>query len=147
MRRLVTGTDSEGRSCVVEDVELGPTLASPGFERHVIFRSEQSPPPARPTGQGGFFDMEVDSGCVLWYFTWMDGGSEWEVPYHHTDTIDIGVLLEGSIELVLADGAHRVEAGDCFVVNGDDHSWRVGPDGCRMCSTSIGTPPPLPEGS
>ena len=64
------------------------------------------------------------------------------MPFHHTDTVDVGFLLEGSIELILDDGDHLLRAGDSFVLNGNDHSWRVGPEGCRICSASIGTPPP-----
>lgn len=142
MRKIVTGTDADGTSRVVEDVEVDPAIAMPGFQRHVVYRSSAVPLPARPRGRGDSFPMDLDPGHVLWYFTNMEPDAEFDVPFHHTDTIDIGVLLEGSIELVLGDGAHALEAGDCFVVNGDDHSWRVGERGCRICSTSIGTPPP-----
>jgi hypothetical protein len=142
MRRLVTGTDADGKSCVVEDREVGPSIEMPGFQRHVIFETMEVPPPARPVGHGDYFPMEIDPGRVLWYFTNLEAGADMEVPFHHTDTIDVGLLLDGSIDLVLDDGEHQLRAGDCFVVNGNDHSWRVGPDGCRMCKTSIGTPPP-----
>jgi quercetin dioxygenase-like cupin family protein len=138
----VTGTDANGRSCVVEDLDVGPSIAMPGLERHVIYESQETPPPPRPIGHGEHFPMEIDPGRVLWYFTTMDPDAGFEVPIHHTDTVDVGVLLDGSIELVLDDGVHLLEAGDCFVINGDDHSWRVSPGGCRICATSVGTSPP-----
>jgi hypothetical protein len=142
VRRLVTGTDLDGRSFAVDDAEVDAAIAMPGFRRHVIFASDEVPHPARPVGLGTHFDMDIPPGAVLWYFTQFDAGVSPEVPFHHTDTIDIGVLLDGSIDLILGDGTHELRAGDCFVVNGDDHSWRVGPDGCWMCSASIGTPSP-----
>jgi hypothetical protein len=138
---LVTGTDTDGRSYVVEELDVGPTLASPDFERHEIYRSPSMPPPPRPQGHGEEFPMGIEPGQMLWYLTWMGPGVV-DVPFHHTDTVDIGLVLDGSIELILADGAHLLRAGDSFVVNGDDHSWLVGPDGCRLCSASIGTHPP-----
>lgn len=141
MRRVVTGTDPEGRSCVVEDTDVGATMATPDFERHEIYRSPSVPPPPRPQGHGEEFPMGIEPGQVLWYLTRMGPGVV-DVPFHHTDTVDIGFVLDGSIELLLDDGAHLLRAGDSFVVNGHDHSWRIGRDGCRLCSASIGTPPP-----
>ena len=142
MRRVVTGTDAAGRSCVVEDVELDPSISMPGFERHVVYQSDSTPPPSRPAGHGDYFPMDLAPGRVMWYFTTLEPRAEFDVPFHHTDTVDVGLLLDGTIELILDDGSHLLRAGDCFVVNGDDHSWRVGEQGCRICSASIGTPPP-----
>jgi quercetin dioxygenase-like cupin family protein len=64
--------------------------------------------------------------------------SEW--PPHYTDTVDVDIVLEGSIELVLDDGAHRLEPGDSVVVHGVDHAWRVGEGGCTTCVVAIGAP-------
>jgi hypothetical protein len=125
----------------VEDTDVGATMATPDFERHEIYRSPSVPPPPRPQGRGEEFPMGIEPGQVLWYLTRMGPGVV-DVPFHHTDTVDIGFVLDGSIELLLDDGAHLLRAGDSFVVNGHDHSWRIGRDGCRLCSASIGTPPP-----
>jgi len=65
---------------------------------------------------------------------------EFEVPYHHTDTVGFGLLLWGSLELILDDGPHALSGRNWFVLLGIDHSWRVDPDGCEICSVSIGTP-------
>ena len=67
-----------------------------------------------------------------------EASHEW--PMHYTDTIDLDVVLSGAIELVLDDGAHRLEPGDSVVVNGIDHAWRAGPEGCVMSVATIGTP-------
>jgi quercetin dioxygenase-like cupin family protein len=61
---------------------------------------------------------------------------------HHTDSVDFDLLLQGSLELTLGDGIHRLEPGDCVVMTGVDHAWRAGPDGCRLSVTAIGTPAP-----
>jgi quercetin dioxygenase-like cupin family protein len=46
------------------------------------------------------------------------------------------------MELTLDDGTHLLEAGDCVVINGVDHAWRAGPEGCTMGFAVYGTPPP-----
>ena len=72
-------------------------------------------------------------------------GAGSETPMHHTDTLDLQTVLSGSVELVLDDGAHRLDAGDLVVLAGVDHAWRAGPDGARLSAVLIGTPPPGSE--
>ncbi|HEY6533348.1 MAG TPA: hypothetical protein VIY72_13655 [Acidimicrobiales bacterium] len=141
MRRVVAGVDDDGRSCLTEDLDLGPERASKGFERHFVYETEVAPPPARPLGQGSLYPMGLAPGHTRFYLVDQGPDFDVEVPFHHTDTVDIGFILSGSTELVLDDGAHELLAGDCFVILGVDHSWRNGPEGCRICSASIGTPP------
>ena len=69
---------------------------------------------------------------------------EWAT-VHHTDSIDCHTVIRGSCALILDDGDHWLEAGDCVIVNGVDHAWRTGPDGCVSSSMFIATPP-LAEG-
>lgn len=61
---------------------------------------------------------------------------------HHTDTIDLDLVVAGSIDLVLDDGPHRLQAGDCAVITGVDHAWRAGAEGCTLSVVLLGTPPP-----
>lgn len=44
--------------------------------------------------------------------------------FHRTDSIDVHVLLEGSLVLELDDGVEvELNAGDTVVVNGNKHRW------------------------
>ena len=61
---------------------------------------------------------------------------------HHTDTLNLVFVEQGSIDLLLQDGAHELEPGDYVVMPGIDHAYRAGPEGCRLVAISIGTPPP-----
>jgi len=67
-----------------------------------------------------------------------------EAATHHSDTIDLDVVLEGSINLQLDDGHHHLVPGDCVVITGVDHAWKAGPDGCTLSVVLLGTPPPPP---
>jgi hypothetical protein len=60
---------------------------------------------------------------------------------HHTDTVDLNLVLSGSIDLILDTGVHTLMPGDCVVITGIDHAWRAGPSGCQISGIMLGTPP------
>ncbi len=134
MRRLLTGVDAFGRSCVVEETEFSlPTRSE------LIYRTNSSPPPVRPPGSGADLDLDVPPGIVRWTFVHFEPGQRSDM--HHTDTIDLDTIIFGSIDLVLHDGPHHLEAGDCVVVTGVDHGWLAGPKGCSWSVVMIGSAP------
>ena len=141
MRQIVTGVDDHGRSCVVAETVNPPAGEAVGV--HTVFETA-GPAPPRPAGLSGFVDLHVDVGRTRWIMVQWPPGLTAQM--HHTDTLDFDACLAGSIELVLDDGPHRLEAGDCAVVTGVDHGWRAGPDGCTMAVLLLGTPPPAPSG-
>jgi quercetin dioxygenase-like cupin family protein len=71
----------------------------------------------------------------------VDYAPDIEFPVHNTDTIDFDTVIEGSVSIVLDDGEHELEPGDVLVVNGVDHGWKAGPEGCRLSVLMLGTPP------
>jgi hypothetical protein len=135
---VITGVDASGRSCAVQD---GPvTLAGfAGFEG-ILFSVLYETPSAPSISSGGraadTFDLGVPPGTLSWKM--IDYGPGVAFSMHHTDTVDLDLVVSGSVELILDDGAHPLEAGDAAVVTGVDHSWRTGPDGCRLSVMSIG---------
>ena len=66
---------------------------------------------------------------------------DWASPFHHTDTFDFDVVVAGSVELLLDDGPHLLEIGDCVVVTGVDHAWKAGPAGATLSVVCLGTLP------
>ncbi len=53
MRRIVTGIDSDGRSCVLEDDDVSPTSGGiVGIRSGVLWTTPWSPPPAAPHQKG-----------------------------------------------------------------------------------------------
>lgn len=148
MRRLITGVDAQGRSCVVEESEVVP--ADPGGDHGVrvarLFATTQSPPPPRPPGTGAAVDVHLDPGLLKWLVVdhephRVHPGPLTSTTMHHKDTLDLVFVQDGSAEVVLGDGAHALEAGDFVVMPGVDHAWRAGPHGCRLVVVSVGTPP------
>lgn len=140
MRVLIAGSGPDGRSCAVRDREVRFEQVVPGLAGSRLFATKENPPPARPPGSSEFVDLGVAPGLCGWVLWRFDPDTEY--PMHYTDTLDFVVILEGSIELILDDGAHRLSPGDCVVNKGVDHAWRAGPEGCVSSAVGLGTPPP-----
>jgi quercetin dioxygenase-like cupin family protein len=141
MRKLITGVDDSGRSCIVEesDLVLGPA-GPPGILSVLLATTSSSPPPPRPLGRSNTNDLGVRPGLVGWFLVEYEPNLDY--PSHNTDTVDFDTVLEGSVLIGLDDGDHVLETGDFVVVNGVDHSWKAGPDGCKLSVLSLGTHPP-----
>jgi quercetin dioxygenase-like cupin family protein len=137
MRMIVTGV-KHGKSCVVKEIDYGAQGSDFSVEPALAAMVNELPP--RPTGNSAFADLQVPPGKIVWQRVSFPPGGEFG--FHVTDTIDCHTVVAGSMELLLDDGAHRLEVGDCAMVNGVDHGWRVGPEGCTSSLMLIGTPSP-----
>jgi mannose-6-phosphate isomerase-like protein (cupin superfamily) len=149
MRLLITGLDDAGRSCIVEETDVDPTAIEglPGTAVATLFATRESPPPPCEPGLGTSLEDRLAPGLVHWFVVTHAPrtGTDAETPatqLHHRNAIDLVVMLEGTGDLILGDGVHPVRAGDCIVMPGTDHGLRPGPDGCRLMSFAVGTPPP-----
>jgi hypothetical protein len=149
VRRLLTGTDDQGRSCLVEVTEVVPVAVGDGHGVSVarVHATTESPPPPRPVGQGAFVPVSLDPGVLRWIVVEHAPFDEGDGPttsstLHHIDALDLVFVHEGSGELLLGDGAHPVVAGDLIVMPGVDHAMKAGPGGCRLVVVSVGTPLP-----
>jgi quercetin dioxygenase-like cupin family protein len=140
MRVLITGVDGHGRSCVLEEMTpSGEAFQSAGITVAVAAQTDSCPPPPRPPGHAELVSLEREPGLARWSFVQFPPRAT--TPFHHTDTVDFDVVLEGSVDLLLDDGPHRLGPGDGAVVKGVDHGWATHDDGCRMSVVVIGTPP------
>lgn len=139
MRYFIAGVDDDGRSCLVDQRDMIFGEIMPGLAVDGLFKTVNAPLPSRPDGRGNLVDLGLTPQQCSWSLWRFDPGVE--VTMHHTDTIDFDVILGGAVELVLDDGVHLLQVGDCVVMTGVDHGWRAGPEGCLISGTAIGTPP------
>ena len=139
MRILVTGVDADGRSCVVEERSGSDAPFTGGITVTVAAETASSPPPPRPPGRAELIPIVGGPGIARWSFVEFPAGLT--TAFHHTDSVDFDVVLDGCVDLLLDDGAHELRPGDAVVVNGVDHGWQTGDEGCRMSVVVIGTPP------
>lgn len=122
MKRVVTGIDAEGKSCILFDGEVprhGPVA-------NLIWRTASI-----PADNSGSQDMALPYDMAFLH----DGGSNFiltELPphmsgeafMHATDTTDYLVVISGEVVLVLETGEVTLRPGDLIVDRGVMHGWR-----------------------
>ena len=143
MRLLITGVDAAERSYAAQNG--GVTLQGDAGLEGVLYSALYATPslPSISTGGGrvaDVLDLGVPAGAIHWWVSEYAPGARFSM--HHTDTVDLDVVLSGSVDLILDDGEHPLAAGDSVVVTGVDHGWRAGPEGCRLSVVTIGASPP-----
>ncbi len=130
-RRVVTGLNAEGKSCVIIDAPM----ASDGG---MIWRS-----PAVPADNSGTTDSAVpfameqlhDGGSNFMFVRFPPGMGRF---MHATDTLDYLVMLSGTVVLELEAGEVTLHPGDFIVDRGVMHAWRNdGPDEATMVSITL----------
>jgi hypothetical protein len=151
VRRVVAGTDATGRPVIVHDGdpavmfvmgeesapdvglvdvwELGGTVAS-------VEQGGDAPDPweLEPRASGmKISNLEMkpvkDEGSPI-----IEGG------WHATATIDVDIVIDGSVEMYLPDlPPVTLRAGDTLIQRGTDHLWRVvGDRSLRMVTVMLG---------
>jgi mannose-6-phosphate isomerase-like protein (cupin superfamily) len=141
-RRVVTGLDAEGKSCVLID---GP-VPRHGPVANLVWRSA-----AVPADNSGSDDAAVPYAMEMLH----DGGTNFiltELPpglggdafMHATDTLDYLVVISGEVVLVLETGEVTLRPGDTIVDRGVIHGWRN--DGTVPAVYASVTIPALPVG-
>ena len=119
-RRVVTGLDDQGRSCVIFD---GPVPDHGGLAK-VVWRTTTA-----PADNSGVADTAAPFSMQMF----RDGGANFvitEIPpgmgrfMHATDTIDYLIILSGRVVLEPEVGEAEVGPGDFVVDRGTVHSWR-----------------------
>jgi quercetin dioxygenase-like cupin family protein len=140
MRRVVTGLDAEGKSCVLFDGEL----ARPAATSNLVWQS------SLPADNSGGADAAAKPFEIA---TVHHQGSNFlliqfaagTVPgMHVTDTLDYFVMLSGSVTLELETGAVILQPGDFVVNRGVMHGWRN--DGPEVAVLAAMTVPSTPVG-
>ena len=124
-RRIVTGHDESGKSVVVSDGPTPKTLDIGTAAFRELWITAQTPVQIAAT-EPEPTDRPVRTppppGGVIVRFTEMAPGAE--SPMHRTETLDVGVVLEGETWLLLDDGSEtRVAVGDAVVQRGTNHAW------------------------
>jgi quercetin dioxygenase-like cupin family protein len=120
-RRVVTGLDADGKSCVIIDGACRPMASigelvwsTPGLPADNS-GSDDIAPPASP------LDLMHGGGSVFMVLEYPPGMQSY---WHATDTIDYIVVLEGELVLMLDAEEVKLTAGTFVVDRGVNHAWR-----------------------
>ena len=166
IRRVVTGQDAEGRSCVLYDsaapnVSHGlNAVAKSGAMTDVWVYDGNDPFSFDPPAEGGHlrivhsaekpadYDQAKDESYkpIREPFlrgnghTWDRGGNNaFSSPIHKSTTIDWAVLLEGKRTLLLDSGPLPMEKGDTVVQIANWHGWTNPDEHSLMAFVMIGS--------
>ena len=124
-RRIVTGHDASGKSVVLSDAPTPKTLDIGTAAFHEVWITAQTPAriaatEPEPTDRPVRTPPPADGVVVR--FTEMAPGAE--SPMHRTESLDVGVVVEGETWLLLDDGSEtRVGVGDAVVQRATNHAW------------------------
>ena len=124
-RRIVTGHDASGKSVVLSDGPTPKTLDIGTAAFHEVWITDDTPVPlaaSEPEPTDRPVRTPPPAGGVTVRFTEMAPGAE--SPMHRTESLDVGIVLEGETWLLLDDGSEtRVGVGDAVVQRGTNHAW------------------------
>ena len=125
VRRIVTGHNAKGRAVVIADSVLnGMATPSGGTLLTLVWTTASAPVDNDDTADGRerAVGLTLPGGSVLRVVEMLPGTRS---AMHRTNSLDYGIVLSGTVELELDDGAvTRIEPGSIVVQRGTMHAWR-----------------------
>ena len=148
IQRVVTGHDANGRACVVSEDVAEPKLVPTGDANFLLLWTTPTVPADNndPTdGRERDVGTTLKGGSAFRIVDMLPGG---ESPFHRTNSIDYGIVLEGEVELELDDGRKTtVGKHGVIIQRGTNHLWRnVTDKPCRIAFVLIEAPAYLHNG-
>jgi len=134
VQRVVTGHDDKGRA-IFKSEDLSPTSLIPSGDAAMLLLWTTASVPADNNdeidGREREAGVTLEGGSVIRIVDMLPGKVS---PFHRTNSIDYGIVLEGEIELELDDGARKtIHQGGIIVQRGTSHLWRNTSDKvCRI---------------
>lgn len=155
VRRIVTGTNAEGRSYIVSDGDTPNVQNQPGkpVAQVLWVTGESRAPGDEPAPPGHRFGFHSRGGSLLRVadfppdshydqealkkFLDENGVRDRENPrhfwFHKTDSLDYAIVLEGEIYAMMDEGETLMKPGDILIQRATNHSWSNRSDKpCRM---------------
>jgi quercetin dioxygenase-like cupin family protein len=125
VRRIVTGHDAAGRAIFLSDMAFEPVdIPSGDAAMCLLWTAPDLPVDNNDPIDGRMRDagLTLHGGSVIRTVDMYPGQQS---PMHRTNSLDYGIVLSGSLELELDDGAKTLLGpGDVVVQRGTVHLWR-----------------------
>jgi quercetin dioxygenase-like cupin family protein len=148
IQRVVTGHNDQGRACFVSEDLAEPQPVPTGDANFLLLWTTQTvPADNNDETDGRLRDVgtTLKGGSAFRIVDMLPGG---ESPFHRTNSIDYGIVLEGEVELELEDGRKKtVGKHGVIIQRGTNHLWRNTSDRiCRIAFILIEAPAYLHQG-
>jgi quercetin dioxygenase-like cupin family protein len=161
-RRVLTGLDGDGRSCVISDgLPEDLWLMRAGADGNLLDGSRTSVADRHDPADGEAFNVDSwtvtpamvgtgrrdvgESGELCrWIHTVF--GARTHAHLHATPTYDVDLIVAGEVELLLETGGVLLRAGDTVIIPGVVHGWRTGHQQCSFMCTMYPLGAAVPAG-
>jgi quercetin dioxygenase-like cupin family protein len=126
-RRVVTGTDVDGRSVIVLDDNPPATSQGAGKDARTVVEvwstvsTSVSTPRRSESSERSLITTSLGPNATEIRVVEMPPGCRREM--HRTDTVDYGLVLCGELYVVLERGETLLRPGDIIVQRGTNHLW------------------------
>lgn len=142
-RRVVTGLNEDGKSCIIIDGSVPFDTPYANF----IWTTDSIPADNSGNEDAAvpYDNAVLHRGGSTFLVSGLPPGLETDAFMHATDTLDYLVVLSGEVVLVLETGEVTLRAGDFIVDRGVIHGWRN--DGDVPSVTACVTIPAKPVGN
>ena len=137
-RRVVTGFNKEGKSCIKWDTEITPISRRPGFDDIPLWATKKLPAETTDDDPNDWkLGTSLAGGSVFRFGRYAPGnGPRW----HVTDSVDYAICIAGEMIMELDEGSVHLKPGDVVIQRGTNHNWRnPGPGECVMAFVLIAT--------
>lgn len=148
IQRVVTGHDGNGRACFVSEDVREPQLVPTGDANFLLLWTTPTVPADNndeTDGRERNVGTTLTGGSAFRIVDMLPGG---ESPFHRTNSIDYGIVLEGEVELELEDGRKKtIGQHGVIIQRGTNHLWRNTTNKpCRIAFILIEAPAYLHNG-
>ncbi|MBC7782059.1 MAG: cupin domain-containing protein [Proteobacteria bacterium] len=137
-RRVVTGFNSEGKSCIKWDTQIEPLNVRPGFDNIPLWATKKLPAETATDDPNTWeLGTSLAGGSVFRFGRYAPGN----VPrWHATDSVDYAICLAGEMIMEMDEGSVHLKPGDVVIQLGTNHNWRnPGKEDCVMAYVLIAT--------
>ena len=138
IRRVVTGTDENGKSMLKWDREIESQPGRAGFEQVPLWATDRLPVQLTDDDPNTWeLGTSLANGSVFRICRYEPGVTE---RWHGTDTIDYAIVLAGELWMQLDEGEVHLKTGDVVIQRGTSHNWKNrGTEPCIMAFVLIAT--------
>lgn len=137
-RRVVTGFDKDGKSCIKWDSEIQPINLRPGFDNIPLWATKTLPAETTEDDPNTWeLGTSLAGGSVFRFGVYQPGNiARW----HKTDSVDYAICLSGEMLMELEDGSVHLKPGDVVIQRGTLHNWVcLGNEPCVMAFILVAT--------
>jgi quercetin dioxygenase-like cupin family protein len=137
-RRVVTGLDKAGKSCVKWDSTIEQKNLRPGFDNVPLWATKKLPAETATDDPNTWeLGTSLAGGSVFRFGVYAPGNvARW----HATDSVDYAICISGEMWMELEEGEVHLKPGDVVIQLGTNHNWNNrGKIPCVMAYVLIAT--------